>query len=272
MGEKSKLALAQESFKAVLDSDVHLDNKASRTLSGMAFLTAAAAAIFARTSSAGFSRGDVLQSFTQILAKYATQPTGPIANELIANIDKPNIFIFGISWPLAAFALYMFFAVLGALLYLAALGPSLNLPEFFRKVPEGVSSLVFFKAIGELKSEVWKGHWNKKSAEELENDMLDNLIFETHLIAQKTVAKYHLMSTGSVFFKMAIVCLLYIVSGFLSDNINIVRGFIVSTTLINAILLGYETAIRPSIHAKPLKIVLLLLSVAVACLIAYLLG
>ena len=40
--------LAESSFKAVLDADYHLDDKASRILSTMAFLTAAAAAVFSK--------------------------------------------------------------------------------------------------------------------------------------------------------------------------------------------------------------------------------
>jgi len=42
------IALGEISFKTVLEADVHLDNKASRILGAMAFLTAAAAAIFAK--------------------------------------------------------------------------------------------------------------------------------------------------------------------------------------------------------------------------------
>jgi hypothetical protein len=45
---EAKFELAETSFKTVLDADVYLDNKASRILAALAFLTAASAAVFAR--------------------------------------------------------------------------------------------------------------------------------------------------------------------------------------------------------------------------------
>jgi hypothetical protein len=171
---KSRYELAETSFKTVLDCDIHEDNKASRILTAMAFLTAAAAGIFAKA--------------------YSSDNDSQL-------------------WVLAVFSLYMFFVFLGASLYLTALGPALNIPLHWSKKGEEKEpkSLLFFKLITDIKEEAWKKYWKEQETISLEEKMTDDFIYETYLIAQKVKTKLFRMVFGSFFFKIAILFLIPLV-------------------------------------------------------------
>ena len=246
MTADSKLELARESFKTVMEADIHEDNKASRTLSAMAFLTAAAAAIFAKVFSPNIAAGDTLQKFSQILSSYTAQPTLPIANQLIVSIGKPIISLFGIDWTLLTFFTFLILMVLGVLLYLAALGPSLNIPASFRNRQEKAKSLIFFGFIGEMTSDSWEKHWKNSTSADLESQMLTNLVIETHLVAQKTKTKVLFMSIGSFVLKIAILFLCFLTASFFSYDINLVRLFVFGAGVLFIVLLGFEILARPS--------------------------
>lgn len=175
--DEADMKLAEISFKTVLDADIHQDNKANRILAAMAFLTAAAAQIFARASTASTS---------------GSAPTLAIAG-LTINV------------PLIAFSVYMFLVLSGVLIYLNALGPSFNIPSHFRAhAASPVRSLLFFDKIAELERDNWLNHWSSGSTQQLRHQMAQSFLFETHLIAEKTKTKVFFMSIGSRLFRSAI--------------------------------------------------------------------
>lgn len=197
----SKFELAEKSFKAVLDADIHLDNKASRILSAIAFLTVAAVSIFAKAYS--------------------------------PEIAEKGIQILGYDLAVLSFSAYILFVLLGSGLYLFALGPSLNIPSWLRSRGNAtredenqVRSLLFFDSISALPEETWSKHWHNKSSEEIQKQMLGNLIKESYLIAQKTKNKVDTMSLGSIFFRIAIACLIPLVTSFLHASNRLIWIYI----------------------------------------------
>jgi hypothetical protein len=88
--------LAEITFKTVLDADVHQDDKASRILSGMAFLTAAAAAIFAKAYSPGIASGDLLK-LSQTLAPFVNPSDLPsVVDNVTRAIEKQPLMLLGL--------------------------------------------------------------------------------------------------------------------------------------------------------------------------------
>ena len=184
-----RIQLVEASFKTVLDSDLHEDDKAGRILSAMAFLTAAAAVIFnvAHPSNASTTTPGAGSSSISVFALFA----------------------------------YFFFVLVGAVLYLGALGPNFNRPSWFRRRSQGVHSLLFFQNIGALDEKAWSDYWLKdgKTLAELHNKLVENYIAECRLIAQKEEAKVTLMSLGSLSFRIAILFLVVLMATlFLPDS------------------------------------------------------
>lgn len=130
---------AEKSFKTVMEADVHVDNKASRILGAMAFLTAAAASIFAKVYSVGSTTSEIQEKLTQKLTPILGSADPAVINDLALSIQEPHATIFGIDWALISFSIYMICILIGASLYLAALGPSLNIPSEFKRKSEQTS-------------------------------------------------------------------------------------------------------------------------------------
>lgn len=200
----SKFELAEKSFKTVLDADIHLDNKASRILSAIAFLTIATVSIFAKIYSLKAESG---------------------------------VEILDYDLAIISFIAYILFVLLGSGLYLFALGPSLNIPSWLRNESKAneknnnkVKSLLFFNSISALTEETWFYYW-QQSRNQIQEEMLNNLIKESYLIAQKTKNKNDSMSLGSVFFRIAIACLIPLLASCLNVSstvtwIYICTGFL----------------------------------------------
>lgn len=244
-----KLKLAEVSFKTVLDADVHQDNKASRILGAMAFLTAAAAGIFARA-----------------------YPASPLPTPI-------NIPLLGTDVRLTAFVGYILFVLIGAALYLAALGPSLNIPDWLRgntssqpgrsEQGQRVLSLLFFNAIGSLDATTWEQHWAQLSPADLQQELLNSYIREARLIAQKAQAKVGWMSVGSICFRIALAFLAVLLGGLFGDRQIIVP--IVCLSLGGLFLAFYfEVRQRPSSGHGGWALIWVVLSIA--CLIGLLLS
>jgi hypothetical protein len=187
------LDLAEKSFKAVLDADIHIDNKASRILTAIAFLTAATTAILNK-------------------AYEFPQPNAPRNAMRLGNLDV----------SLVAFSGFLLCILVGAAFYLAALGPSLNVPGWLGGSSDRVKSLLFFELIGTLDQKAWTEHWgwqqgtdkqwsrvnqgdHEDLSENLSSAMEQNYIYETWLLAQKARTKVRFMSVGSVLFKFGLV-------------------------------------------------------------------
>lgn len=185
-----RIKLVEASFKTVLDSDLHEDDKAGRILSAIAFLTAAAAAVF---GAAG-------------------------------NLQKTPSTIFGLNASVIAFSAYLFFVLVGAALYLGALGPSFNRPSWFQSRSQRVYSLLFFQNIGALDEKAWSDYWlnDERTLAELQDLMVKNYIDEGRLIAQKLQAKVTLMSLGSLSFRVAILFFVVLMATLFSPDSGVV--------------------------------------------------
>src|SRR5437763_2496252 len=195
------IQLAETTFKAVLDADYHLDDKASRILSAMAFLTAAAAAIFAKAYSSG------IPGTTRVL-------------------------VFGWDLSLVAFLSYMLLVLIGAAFYLAALGPALNKPSgWLISGASEVRSRLFYDFIARVHPDAWSRYWKSLTAEVLQNKIQEDYIFESRLLAEKARAKFLWMSFGSVFFRVALICLINLVASLFFANVTMVRFISISGSM-----------------------------------------
>jgi hypothetical protein len=291
---KPKLVeLGEVSFKTVLEADVHLDNKASRILGAMAFLTAAAAAIFAKAYSASLP-SDFQLRLTQGLREYVSEDRLGIAvNTVLQGVQPPSIHLLGADIVLLTFFAYMLFVLSGGVLYLAALGPALNIPivwpQSSHSGPQspssglvasdseplasdsGVYSLLFFRHIASFEETRWSEHWKKDSAV-LESELAEDFIAEARLIAQKAKEKFVFMSVGTICFKGAIVSLIALMSTLFSFDRKFALALLLfgESTLFAAF--AYESLIRSSGRARRLGFfwsavaILLLLCIVPTCL------
>jgi hypothetical protein len=212
---RQKIDLAEASFKTVLDADYHLDDKASRILSAMAFLTAAAAAIFAKAYSSGTP-------------------------------GAPRILVFGVDLSLVAFLAYMVFVLIGAGLFLAALGPALNKPSgWLISGASDVRSRLFYDFIARVHSDAWSQYWNSLTAEELQNRIQQDYVFESRLLAEKARAKFLSMSFGSVFFRLALIWLIILVASLFSSNATIVQFISIFGSMALLVVFAFERLTQP---------------------------
>lgn len=240
--------LAETSFKTVLDADIHLDNKASRILSAIAFLTAAASAIFARAYYPVQITPELQQVITRSLSPYlnAAQIFSTVST-VTQNLQKLRLSLFGFDLALLSFSAYIFFVILGSALYLAALGPSLNLQGEFRKQhkDKSVKSLLFFDKIAEINKDKWLNYWADNTAYQLLEDQKNNFIYETYLIAQKTKTKVQLMSIGSICFRLGFFCLVPLIASLFSFSPLSGWSFFFISLWALALVLVFEQCVRP---------------------------
>jgi hypothetical protein len=208
--EAEEQKLVEASFKAVVEADIHQDNKANRIVSAMAFLTAAIATTFTR-----------IYDFTK----------------------------FPIDLTLIFFSFFLLCVILGTASYLNALGPSFNIPQGLRKKSEDgkIKSLLFFDVIARAEPNAWLDHW-KQGSDVLIDEITTNYIFETQLIAQKIKTKVTHMQFGALLYRVALSTILPYLSTIYAKSVgNLTAFYIGSFSLgISALLfiLGYE-ALRP---------------------------
>lgn len=242
------IKLAETSFKTVLDADIHLDNKASRILSAIAFLTAAAAAIFSRAYSPVQTAPELQQPLTQALSPYlkAAQLPSTVSN-VLQNLEKPRMSLLGFDLALLSFSAYILFVLLGAALYLAALGPSLNIPGWLRDQSKNkqVKSLLFFENIASVDEDRWFNYWTENAPKDVQRRIKDNFIKETYLLAQKTKTKVRLMSVGSVCFKGAITSLAFLIVSLFSFAPSSGWLFLLISVLTLGVAFTFENIVRP---------------------------
>jgi hypothetical protein len=236
--------LAETSFKTILDADIHLDNKASRILTAMAFLTAAAASTFSKIYTPNSLRADIRSDLLKAFGKYhlGTTAQKAIMDTLASKAQSIEVLGTKFEWIPLTFFLYLFFTLFGAAFCLLALGPSLNIPflsfKANKKKPHESSSIgepvsnrvadvdaglaephesssidepvsrLFFEKVAQVQRDEWRKYWLQfpRSGRPLEDAIRDDFIYECHLIAAKTRNKYSLLSWGSFAFKASIVC------------------------------------------------------------------
>jgi hypothetical protein len=208
-----RVELAEATFKTVLDADYHLDDKASRILSAMAFFTAAAAAIFAKAYSSTMPQYELRSRIAKALAPFTIQgapSSTTVVDSVISNIAAPSAQLFGHDLSLIAFLGYMLFVIISAGFYLAALGPSLNKPSGWLASTKTIRSRLFYDFIAQVNENDWSEHWTSATAPiaSLHQEFQDNYVFESRLLAEKARAKYLWLSFGSLFLRLALLCLI----------------------------------------------------------------
>lgn len=177
--------MARLSFDTVLQSLDHEDDKANRLIIAMAFIAAAAAAIFNKL-------------FTPDAHKWG-------------DFDAAAI----------SFGIFMGLIALGSLSVLAALGPKFHIPSKWKE--KGIPSRLFFQHIAGLSEEKWRSHLSETPEHELQRLYEKDLVLETWLLAQKNDYKVFMLSLGAWLFKHSFIALgLYLAvdidPGFLSST------------------------------------------------------
>lgn len=250
--------LAETTFKTVLDADVHLDNKASRILSAMAFLTAAAAAIFARTYSSGLSSEALEQTLTQSLTTHiGTAQLPSVVDSIIQSLQKTKVVFRELDLSLISFSTYILLVLIGSGFYLFALGPSLNIPPWLKdstnsgenelaRLRELIKSLLFFDTIGSLKKDDWLKYWQQENPEKIKEKFVDSFENESYLIAQKIKTKVSLMSIGSFFFKLAFAALVSLAISLLPLTVKESIRLVLIALAILLSLFAFSSLQRPS--------------------------
>jgi hypothetical protein len=219
----TRIELAEATFKTVLDADYHLDDKASRILSAMAFFTAAAAAVFAKAYSPIMAQAEMRSRIATALAPFTIQGAASstsVVDNVINNIATPSAQLFGHNLSLIAFLGYMLFAIISAGFYLAALGPSLNKPSKWLASSKTIQSRLFYDFIAEVDENVWNEHWKSAIAPiaSLHQEFETNYVFESRLLAEKARAKYLWLSFGALFFKVALLCLIVLTASLFASE------------------------------------------------------
>jgi hypothetical protein len=111
--------LAEKVFDGVMDSVVHLDGKASRILAAIAFLTAAAAAVFARAASPYPPASEVAQRLAPELSQYLQgQDSVAVARSIASTLTTPRLLVFGHDASVVFFLVYLMLTLLGSAFYL----------------------------------------------------------------------------------------------------------------------------------------------------------
>jgi hypothetical protein len=243
-----KTALAEASFKIVLDADYHLDDKASRILSAMAFLTAAAGAIFAKAYSPTVADTELRTRVSSALSGFVADPQTRTAavNAVIPSLQKSAIYIMGWDMSLVSFALYIIFVLISTGFYLAALGPALNKPAFWTSNESGnINSRLFYDLIARVKFDTWKAHWQDQSAEQLRAATEQDYIKESWLLAEKAYAKFLWMSYGSIFFRLALVAFILFIASLFSVDSQVVKMVAVIGVMVLLGVYVFERLTRP---------------------------
>lgn len=243
------IELAETSFKAVLDADYHLDDKASRILSAMAFLTAAAGAIFAKAYSPTLPASDLRSKVETALSgsiTLGTPSSSAVVDAVIASVQKPTAYLFGWDASLVFFGFYILCVLVSTGFYLAALGPALNKPAFWSK-SEGdeIRSRLFYDFIARVDIEQWKEHWTSTPIEQLRARFTRDYIQETWFLADKAYAKFYWMSFGSIFFRLGLVFFILFIATLFSANINVVKFLATAGLIILGSVFVFERITRP---------------------------
>jgi hypothetical protein len=157
----NRFELAWLSYNEVLRAVKHEDNKAYRILTAIAFLTVGAATLFG-----------------SVVSRSSGHPRWALPER-------------SVDLTLLSFGLFIALVLLGTLFFLSALGPKFNVPRPWSTK----TSRLFFLKIAEYPEAVWM-ELAIKPEEELCGLYLDDLLYETWLLARKTKYKVVMMATG----------------------------------------------------------------------------
>jgi hypothetical protein len=203
---QTRYQMAKEALDTVLGANEHEDSKAGRILGAIAFLTAAAAAIFAKgygVTATPVQQAALARDLSRYLHGVALQRAQIALN---SDFRTPPYSFLGVDLTLLFFALFMLFVLVGVVLYLAALGPSFK-PFSTARPANRVRSMLYFNEIAPVTRDRWETYWNQ-SPEDLARLATEQRVYETWLVARKTADKVNFMSLGSILFRLAVASLL----------------------------------------------------------------
>lgn len=169
-----RLALLEFSYKEVLDATKHQDDKISRLLTTVAFLTAAALAL------AGLEGGRPLSATFRVDDRY----TLPLA-------------IIGLAGFLAGVTVSVIMLLASTTTPLTLPGRTNSVTPDIRYVPGPRTSQSYFNEISETALPGWYYKWGatvsdpRPEAADLRREHNDSLVRETHNLAVRTQYKYH---------------------------------------------------------------------------------
>jgi hypothetical protein len=243
------IELAETSFKAVLDADYHLDDKASRILSAMAFLTAAAGAIFAKAYAPTLPAADLRSKVENALSGVITpgaQSSSAVVDAVIASVQKPTAYIFGWDAALVFFGLYILCVLVSTGFYLAALGPALNKPAFWIKGSgDDIKSRLFYDFIARVNINQWEEYWSNTPVAVLRTSFTQDYVKETWFLAEKAYAKFYWMSFGSIFFRLGLVAFVIFIASLFSANVQVVQVLATTGVILLMSVYAFERLTRP---------------------------
>jgi hypothetical protein len=246
--QAKRFDLSEKLINGLLAANEHLDDKAGRILGAMAFLTAAAAAIFTKAYSPSPPSEMIRRRLYDVLpATVGVDVTNAINR---VSWDVPHATILGFEWSLVTFAVYMLLVFVGAVLYLTALGPFLNIPKAWKERSKREPSLLFFYFVAEQSEPDWAGQWSEEKSADLEARITSNQIYESRMIAQNARAKYTYLSVGSIFFIMAIFCLMALIAGILTADNRIAWLLTTIGGVAWSVTLAAVTKVRPPKETK----------------------
>ena len=246
--EGKRFDLSEKLINGLLAANEHLDDKAGRILAAMAFLTAAAAAIFTKAYSPSPPSETIRRKLYDVLPTTIGADVSNAINRI--SWDVPHATILGVEWSLVTFAVYMLLVFVGAVLYLTALGPFLNVPKGWRERVKNNPSLLFFYFVAEEKEENWKAYWSPEESADLQKRIAENQVYESRMIAQNARAKYTYMTVGSVFFILAIFCLMALIAGILTTDNRVAWLLTTIGGVAWSVTLAAVTKVRPPKETK----------------------
>lgn len=175
----TKLEVLLKAYDEVNALTKHEDQKAERALTAMAFIVLGGATLFAAT-------------FVSSGWKQFAEPE--------------------LQWAYGMFACFLVLAISGTLIVLYAIFPRFKIPPVWKGKGE-VSKLpprsVFFGIeIAKQTSQSWESFWNAITPEDLEAISTSQLVYETHLIAEKIIEKVRPLRVGWTCFILSLMFLI----------------------------------------------------------------
>lgn len=178
-----KTGIAEKSLRDVVHLTEYEDEKANRILTAVAFLSAFAAVLFTETM------GDF---------PFAAPTPGGCAWQI--HVIYPYFYY----WSFAAYALLMTW---GAVLVIKGIGPFFNIPAII-ETGDKVKSLLFFKLILGATPQAWAENYRDKTPQQLEQQLFENYVVESYLVAGKIPYKIAFVELGTKYFYWSTIILM----------------------------------------------------------------
>jgi hypothetical protein len=162
---------------------------------------------------------------------------------------------------LLAFATFLFFALLGTLFILTAIGPRFNMPSAWSS-GSPIPSRLFFMKINDVSLDDWKKSLKQEELSNLKEHYLDDYIYETHLLAGKTAYKYRAMAVGVHLYRIAIGALAaFLAFAFVGQTLGVLLAFL----MISVFAIQY--LLQDLLETKGPRVILAIaLTIAALCL------